>query len=211
MGLEPRPADLTRWQDVVRRVKNPRRRTRIAVVGKYLDLKDSYKSLAEALSTYDGTLVFVSHNRSFVRALATRIWNVNGGKVEDYPGSLDDYFPTRVHRMLAKAPLTLLERERDYDVVATIRGGGIAGQAARIPDGWVIRRARGVEGQGDVARRIHGRACHPAVDGIGRVGALLINRVAAPVVAHLVPANAATIGAIFASMSSGQYFFGSLR
>ena len=46
--------------------------------------------------------------------------------------AIDDYFPTRVHRMLAKAPLTLLERERDYDVVATIRGGGIAGQAGAV-------------------------------------------------------------------------------
>ena len=45
---------------------------------------------------------------------------------------LDDYFPTRVHRMVARAPLTSLSRERDYDVAATIRGGGIAGQAGAV-------------------------------------------------------------------------------
>src|SRR3990172_8620578 len=50
LGLEPRPTDLARWEDVVRRVKSPSAETRIAVVGKYLDLKDSYKSLAEALT-----------------------------------------------------------------------------------------------------------------------------------------------------------------
>ena len=44
------PADLSRWEDVVRRVKTPRERTRIAVVGKYVEVKDSYKSLAEALA-----------------------------------------------------------------------------------------------------------------------------------------------------------------
>src|SRR5436309_4573577 len=49
LGLEQRPADLSRWEDVVRRVKSPRDRTRIAVVGKYVEVRDSYKSLAEAL------------------------------------------------------------------------------------------------------------------------------------------------------------------
>ena len=49
LGLPDRPIDLSRWEDVVRRVKSPRDATRIAVVGKYVDLKDSYKSLAEAL------------------------------------------------------------------------------------------------------------------------------------------------------------------
>jgi len=45
---------------------------------------------------------------------------------------VDDYFPTRVHRMLARGPLTTLGRERDYDVTVTIRGGGIAGQAGAV-------------------------------------------------------------------------------
>src|SRR2546426_133337 len=50
LGLEPRPCDLARWEAVVRRVKSPRVETRIAVVGKYIDLKDSYKSLVEAIA-----------------------------------------------------------------------------------------------------------------------------------------------------------------
>jgi CTP synthase len=49
LGLEDRPIDLSRWEDVVRRVKSPRVATRLAVVGKYIELKDSYKSLVEAL------------------------------------------------------------------------------------------------------------------------------------------------------------------
>ena len=49
LGLEPRSSNLSRWEEIVRRVKSPRHGTRIAVVGKYIDLKDSYKSLAEAL------------------------------------------------------------------------------------------------------------------------------------------------------------------
>jgi small subunit ribosomal protein S9 len=46
--------------------------------------------------------------------------------------ALDDYFPTRVHRMVAVAPLRLVGREKDFDVIATIHGGGIAGQAGAI-------------------------------------------------------------------------------
>ena len=56
----------------------------------HLDLGSS-ESLAESLSSYDGTVLFVSHNRSFVKRLATQIWNIESGKVEVYPGTLDDY------------------------------------------------------------------------------------------------------------------------
>jgi CTP synthase len=50
LGLRPGPIDLSRWEQVVRTVKAPVRQTRIAVVGKYVELKDSYKSLVEALN-----------------------------------------------------------------------------------------------------------------------------------------------------------------
>jgi ATP-binding cassette subfamily F protein 3 len=56
----------------------------------HLDLA-SAEALAESLESYDGTLIFVSHNRAFVRRLATRIWNVADGTVETYSGTLDQY------------------------------------------------------------------------------------------------------------------------
>ena len=43
------PPDLSKWKKVVDRVKNPEGEVRIAVVGKYTQVKDSYKSLSEAL------------------------------------------------------------------------------------------------------------------------------------------------------------------
>jgi small subunit ribosomal protein S9 len=46
--------------------------------------------------------------------------------------ALDEYFPTRVHRMVAQAPLRSIGRDKDYDVVATIRGGGVNGQAGAL-------------------------------------------------------------------------------
>ncbi|MGE5185022.1 MAG: ABC-F family ATP-binding cassette domain-containing protein [Acidobacteriota bacterium] len=63
----------------------------------HLDLASS-ESLAQSLTTYDGTLVFVSHNRSLIRTLATRIWNVEDGKVETYPGTLDEYMYSQAQR-----------------------------------------------------------------------------------------------------------------
>ena len=50
-GIENAPEpDLSRWAQVVDRVKNPEGEVRIAVVGKYMQVKDSYKSLSEALT-----------------------------------------------------------------------------------------------------------------------------------------------------------------
>ncbi len=40
---------------------------------------------------YPGTLLFVSHNRSFVNQLATTIWEVKDGGVLPQPGNLDDW------------------------------------------------------------------------------------------------------------------------
>jgi len=49
--IDDAPApDLARWAQVVERVKNPEGEVRIAVVGKYMQVKDSYKSLGEALT-----------------------------------------------------------------------------------------------------------------------------------------------------------------
>jgi CTP synthase len=43
------PPELSRWQEVVDRVRKPEGEVKIAVVGKYMQVKDSYKSLIEAL------------------------------------------------------------------------------------------------------------------------------------------------------------------
>ncbi len=42
--------DLTVWETIVKRVKQPSRNVTIALVGKYIDLKEAYKSLCEALT-----------------------------------------------------------------------------------------------------------------------------------------------------------------
>jgi CTP synthase len=49
LGLPERSQDLSAWERVVETVLTPRRQVTIAVVGKYLELKDAYKSLFEAI------------------------------------------------------------------------------------------------------------------------------------------------------------------
>jgi CTP synthase len=50
-GISPAPRpDLRRWEQVIDAVQNPDGQVRIAVVGKYTQLEDAYKSLAEALT-----------------------------------------------------------------------------------------------------------------------------------------------------------------
>jgi small subunit ribosomal protein S9 len=46
--------------------------------------------------------------------------------------TLEEYFPTRVHRMVAQSPLRSIGREKEYDVLATIEGGGVNGQAGAL-------------------------------------------------------------------------------
>jgi CTP synthase len=49
LRINAKPANLQRWDDLVHEVANPKEEVTIAMVGKYVDLSDSYKSLNEAL------------------------------------------------------------------------------------------------------------------------------------------------------------------
>jgi CTP synthase len=49
LKLEPKPADLTKWTGMIHRMQNPVDEVSIALVGKYVEYEDSYKSLKESL------------------------------------------------------------------------------------------------------------------------------------------------------------------
>jgi CTP synthase len=49
LSLKPHQADLSQWQELVRCLKEPREPVNIALVGKYVELKDAYFSVREAL------------------------------------------------------------------------------------------------------------------------------------------------------------------
>jgi len=47
--------------------------------------------LLESLQSFDGTLVFVSHDRYFIDKLATRVFEIEEGEVRVFPGNYEDY------------------------------------------------------------------------------------------------------------------------
>jgi len=49
--------------------------------------------------------------------------------------SLEEYFPTRAHRMIVSSPLRIVGRDKDLDVIARIEGGGVSGQAGALRHG----------------------------------------------------------------------------
>lgn len=49
LGIGSGQADVARWMELVSRLRQPSRAVRIAIVGKYVELRDSYISIAEAL------------------------------------------------------------------------------------------------------------------------------------------------------------------
>jgi ATP-binding cassette subfamily F protein 3 len=52
---------------------------------------DTVEALTEALRDYEGTVMVVSHDRSFIGRVANRILEIHDGKVELYPGTYDEY------------------------------------------------------------------------------------------------------------------------
>ena len=57
------------------------------------------------------------------------------GRFELNGRSLEDFFPSRAHRMIVTAPLRLVGRDKDLDVIARLAGGGVSGQAGALRHG----------------------------------------------------------------------------
>ena len=52
---------------------------------------DSREWLEDALEDYEGTLIFVSHDRYFVNKFATRIWELENGHIRNFPCGYEKY------------------------------------------------------------------------------------------------------------------------
>ncbi len=46
--------------------------------------------------------------------------------------TLEGYFPNKVHQQLIREPFVTLEKDNQYDVIASLSGGGITGQAGAL-------------------------------------------------------------------------------
>ena len=61
--------------------------------------------LLEALAAFSGTVVFVSHDRYFIDRLATRVLEVEGGKVTSHEGNYEDYLRWKSLGLADSSPL----------------------------------------------------------------------------------------------------------
>ena len=68
----------------------------------HLDIA-SREWIEEAVESYDGTLLFVSHDRYFINRFATRIWELADGTVTDYPCGFTQYRQMKAQEAAAKA------------------------------------------------------------------------------------------------------------
>jgi ATPase subunit of ABC transporter with duplicated ATPase domains len=56
----------------------------------HLDL-ESINALNVALQKFEGTVLLVTHDEDLVDEVATRIWNFDHGKIEDFAGTYEEY------------------------------------------------------------------------------------------------------------------------
>ena len=61
----------------------------------HLDM-ESIEALNLALDNYEGTLIFVSHDREFVSSLATRIIELSPTGINNYSGTYEEYLRDQV-------------------------------------------------------------------------------------------------------------------
>ena len=59
--------------------------------------------LLESLEKYNGTVVFVSHDRYFIDKLATRVFEIGDGRVEVFPGNYEDYLWRKQRKELGES------------------------------------------------------------------------------------------------------------
>jgi ATPase subunit of ABC transporter with duplicated ATPase domains len=102
----------------------------------HLDL-EAIEALVRAVQDYDGTLVFVSHDRWFVNELATRIVEITPEGVRDFNGSYDEYLARAGEDHLDAQEV--LRRVRDSKRAA--RGEGAGGNANARGQGEKTKRA----------------------------------------------------------------------
>jgi ATPase subunit of ABC transporter with duplicated ATPase domains len=92
----------------------------------HLDL-EAIHALVTALRTFEGSLVFVSHDRAFVSALATRILEVTEGGFSDFPGTYEEYLGKRGDDHLDADAVVLRAKKRAAEQPAASSNGTSSG------------------------------------------------------------------------------------
>ena len=94
----------------------------------HLDIA-SREWIEEAVEAYDGTLLFVSHDRYFINRFATRIWELSGGTITDYPMGFAQYRQVKAMEEAEKTESPKVVKEKT--ITERPQRGNKAQQAAR--------------------------------------------------------------------------------
>jgi ATP-binding cassette subfamily F protein 3 len=62
---------------------------------------ESIEALEDGLDDYEGTVIVVSHDRAFLRELATRVWAFDGDRIQDYAGTFVEWEQQQAERAVA--------------------------------------------------------------------------------------------------------------
>ncbi len=89
----------------------------------HLDL-EAIDALVTALSGFEGTVLFVSHDRAFVSALATRILEVTDQGFRDFPGTYDEYLARCGDDHLDGEQVALRAKQEKLSAAPLVKGGG---------------------------------------------------------------------------------------
>ena len=96
----------------------------------HLDIA-SREWIEEAVEAFDGTLLFVSHDRYFINRFATRVWELSDGTINDYPMGFAQY---RAAKAEEKKPAPAPAQKKKQDTRHPRLGAGGA-EDHRLPDG----------------------------------------------------------------------------
>ena len=88
----------------------------------HLDI-ESVLWLEQFLKAYNGTIVFISHDRAFIRSLATRIVDLDRGTLKSYPGNYDEYIAQKEHDLTVEEQQNALFDKRLAEEEVWIRQG----------------------------------------------------------------------------------------
>ena len=98
----------------------------------HLDIA-SKKVLKDALGSFSGSFIIVSHDRAFLQGIISRVWEMRGSRLTDHIGGIDDY-------MDAVAARKALEASDESPEASGMHGGGGQGQGGRRVSARELRR-----------------------------------------------------------------------
>lgn len=100
----------------------------------HLDI-GSQEVLQEAMAQYEGTVIVVSHNRSFANSFVNKVLEIRDGRATIYEGNVEDYLERRTREQAERKNLLAHETAADIDRTQQING-------EQSPDRKALRRER---------------------------------------------------------------------